>query len=398
MSVPEYHEAVFRWPHPEANTVIVTGQFDAWSGTSHHLSRVAGGFEGTVQVPWGTKFQYKYIVDGRWTTTDDQPTELDSIGNLNNVYDSPARPAPPPSMLAPVPESVEYEQPAGQVNGVLDTAKAVAPGTTQTSAEAHAETTETEKNVTIDAEEAKSAVAEPLAEPTSETTQALQGAPVPKEEIAPEAVLPEVPQDATTAPIVPITVLPLTSETEAPATNGHVEKPVENGVAEGTALTGEPEPAVEASTPAPLAGDTETVTSNGTLVEASTHGPAVTAEKSEVSAKPTEIALPPPTPGEVPLPSTPPTNGKAAPSQPSSQTTTPTSSPRKEKRIGFPTFGRHHRHSSSASVASHGTDEHGVVPDNPSPSRMGSQKKKRTSSIFGKLKGIFADEHHKEKK
>ncbi|KAI9001145.1 immunoglobulin E-set, partial [Trametes punicea] len=79
-------------PHPGASDVIVTGSFDSWS-CSHHLTRTPSGhFEGTIKVPWGETVQYKYIVDGRWTTTDDQPTELDPIGNLNNVLRAPARP------------------------------------------------------------------------------------------------------------------------------------------------------------------------------------------------------------------------------------------------------------------------------------------------------------------
>ncbi|KAI0698885.1 carbohydrate-binding module family 48 protein, partial [Cytidiella melzeri] len=87
---PTTHVALRR-PHTDANSVIVTGEFDAWTG-SHRLTRTANGFEGTVQVPWGRKIAYKYIVDGRWTTTDDQSTELDTIGNLNNIFHAPARP------------------------------------------------------------------------------------------------------------------------------------------------------------------------------------------------------------------------------------------------------------------------------------------------------------------
>ena len=110
-----------------------------WS-CSHHLSKSPSGFfQGTIQIPWGKTVQYKYIVDGRWTTTDDQPTELDPIGNLNNVLRTPARPpSPKPRPVSPSAEGV-----LGKVNGYVETARqamvgmveAIAPGTTQTPAE-----------------------------------------------------------------------------------------------------------------------------------------------------------------------------------------------------------------------------------------------------------------------
>ncbi|KAH9912703.1 immunoglobulin E-set, partial [Fomitopsis serialis] len=78
-------------PSTDAQDVIVTGSFDGWS-SSTHLAKTPAGFEGTARVPFGTKVAYKYVVDGRWTTADGQPTELDPIGNLNNVYTAPPAP------------------------------------------------------------------------------------------------------------------------------------------------------------------------------------------------------------------------------------------------------------------------------------------------------------------
>lgn len=65
------------------------------------MTRYEYGFQSTVKIPWGERVAYKFIVDGRWTTTDTQPTELDPIGNINNVYNSPARPVQP-KLSAPV--------------------------------------------------------------------------------------------------------------------------------------------------------------------------------------------------------------------------------------------------------------------------------------------------------
>ena len=61
----------------------------------------------------------------------------------------------------------------------------------------------------------------------------------------------------------------------------------------------------------------------------------------------------------------------------------------------FPSLGRHSRKSSSSADVS----EHGEVSGSPKgtiSNRMGT-KKKRTSSIFGKLKDIFSHEHHDKK-
>ena len=122
-----------------------------WS-CSHHLHKNPdGSFEGTMKLPWGEKVTYKYIVDGRWTTTDDQATELDPAGNLNNILRVPARPEPAPAPApAAVPETEaeieatpEVTPTVGVVNGIVETAKqaavsmveALAPGTAETPAE-----------------------------------------------------------------------------------------------------------------------------------------------------------------------------------------------------------------------------------------------------------------------
>jgi len=87
----DLHEAVFRWPH-EGQDVILTGTFDQWS-SSVHLTNGPAGFEATVRVPWSEKVAYKFIVDGYWKTTEEAPTEVDSAGNINNVYHAPTKPA-----------------------------------------------------------------------------------------------------------------------------------------------------------------------------------------------------------------------------------------------------------------------------------------------------------------
>ena len=50
------------------------------------------GFTAIVPVPWEQRVLYKFIVDGRWSTIDQAPTEVDPAGNVNNVYHAPAKP------------------------------------------------------------------------------------------------------------------------------------------------------------------------------------------------------------------------------------------------------------------------------------------------------------------
>lgn len=52
-----------------------------------------------MKIPYEDKVAYKFIVDGRWAIQDDQPTEADRVGNINNVYTAPRKP-PFPAVLA----------------------------------------------------------------------------------------------------------------------------------------------------------------------------------------------------------------------------------------------------------------------------------------------------------
>jgi hypothetical protein len=114
----ELHEVVFRWPY-NANEVIVTGTFDQWA-SSIRLNKGPTGFTTTVRVHWAEKVLYKFIVDGKWTTIDQAPTEVDWRGNVNNVYNAPTkpqdvtplyeRPAAKVPKIAPVPAPVPVEE------------------------------------------------------------------------------------------------------------------------------------------------------------------------------------------------------------------------------------------------------------------------------------------------
>ncbi|KAF2417440.1 hypothetical protein EJ08DRAFT_82141 [Tothia fuscella] len=74
----------FRWEHPEANEVFVTGTFDDW-GKTEKLEKVGNVFEKTVDLDGKDKILYKFVADGNWTHNHTLPTETDERGLINNV-------------------------------------------------------------------------------------------------------------------------------------------------------------------------------------------------------------------------------------------------------------------------------------------------------------------------
>ncbi|KAL1946643.1 hypothetical protein VTO73DRAFT_14747 [Trametes versicolor] len=422
----ESYEATFRWPHAGASDVIVTGTFDGWS-CSHHLTKTPSGFfHGAFSVPWGDVVQYKYIVDGRWTTTDDQATELDPMGNLNNVLRAPARP-PTPKSASP-PPSPQAETTLGRVNGFVETAReavvgmveALAPGTTETPAA----TPVAEKFDPTP--EPVSAPEEPLPEPSAPEASA--------PEITSEAVLPSEP--APVAPEVPVPVLPLSTEPaletlSVPIADVSESKPLETTIVEGstTAETAveptpvipveapavvAPEPTVDVSASAPIE---TTIVEGSTTAEAAAPAPTAAAEPAVEPSTHTPAGAngvseeKPATNGTTPAMNG--TNGTATPkptaarttstngastktvTPPGSTGTSPATTPAKEKRMRFPSLSSRSLHSRSRSSVETPSElgetkeKNGTI-----ASRLGSSERvKRRTSLFGKLKDVFHPKH-----
>ncbi|CAO3626684.1 unnamed protein product [Cunninghamella echinulata] len=68
------------------NQVYLTGSFDQWKITNQMVKQENGEFLGIIPSSSpGTPIYYKFIVDGIWKNDNDQPTEKDSDGNINNV-------------------------------------------------------------------------------------------------------------------------------------------------------------------------------------------------------------------------------------------------------------------------------------------------------------------------
>ncbi|SCU96645.1 LAME_0F16952g1_1 [Lachancea meyersii CBS 8951] len=78
-------EYTFRWPQGP-NDVLITGDFDNWSGSLPLVKSPRGDFAITMPIPQTSsdKFHFKFIVDGQWQTSNEFKTETSPEGIENN--------------------------------------------------------------------------------------------------------------------------------------------------------------------------------------------------------------------------------------------------------------------------------------------------------------------------
>ncbi|SCU87308.1 LADA_0E03224g1_1 [Lachancea dasiensis] len=78
-------EHTFTWPQGP-NDVIITGDFDKWSGSLPLVKSPRGDFALTVPIEQTSsdKFHFKFIVDGQWQTSNEYKTETSPEGISNN--------------------------------------------------------------------------------------------------------------------------------------------------------------------------------------------------------------------------------------------------------------------------------------------------------------------------
>ena len=56
---------------PDAENVVVAGDFNNWDEKSFQLKKLKNGtFKGTVNLDKDKSYEFKYIVDGMWTNED----------------------------------------------------------------------------------------------------------------------------------------------------------------------------------------------------------------------------------------------------------------------------------------------------------------------------------------
>ncbi|KAL4896889.1 hypothetical protein BDV59DRAFT_169295 [Aspergillus ambiguus] len=125
----------FRWPHSAAE-VFVTGTFDDW-GKTVRLDRKGDVFEKDVQLPsTNEKIQYKFVVDGTWTTDPSIPEENDGHNNINNVL---------------YPEHIRQESHSAAQNGTAAIMSGVTPDSTTAALAAGVPKTSTKERTLGDA-------------------------------------------------------------------------------------------------------------------------------------------------------------------------------------------------------------------------------------------------------
>ncbi|CUS22381.1 LAQU0S05e04104g1_1 [Lachancea quebecensis] len=78
-------EYTFRWPEGPQD-VILTGDFDNWSGSLPLVKSPRGDFAITMPIPPSSKdkFYFKFIVDGQWTVSNNYDIDHSSEGIENN--------------------------------------------------------------------------------------------------------------------------------------------------------------------------------------------------------------------------------------------------------------------------------------------------------------------------
>ncbi len=76
---------MFKWTHG-GQRVFLTGTFNHWAKEGIPMVRSGQEFYQIIQVPKGVH-EYKFLVDGEWKFSLDQPVLQDTSGNVNNVVD-----------------------------------------------------------------------------------------------------------------------------------------------------------------------------------------------------------------------------------------------------------------------------------------------------------------------
>ena len=76
---------MFKWTHG-GQRVFLTGTFNDWAKEGIPMVRSGQEFYQILEIPKGVH-EYKFLVDGDWKFSHEQPVLQDTSGNVNNVVD-----------------------------------------------------------------------------------------------------------------------------------------------------------------------------------------------------------------------------------------------------------------------------------------------------------------------
>ena len=83
---PKRRKAVFLIHAPEAKEVCMAGDFNEWMAKKHHLKKNADGVWGKITFLFPGRYEYKFIVDGKWELDPDNHRMCaNRFGTHNNV-------------------------------------------------------------------------------------------------------------------------------------------------------------------------------------------------------------------------------------------------------------------------------------------------------------------------
>jgi 1,4-alpha-glucan branching enzyme len=85
-SPPKRRRIQFTYVDPTAENVAVSGDFNQWSETKHRMKRDDDGVWQKIAVLKPGRYEYKFLVDGRWQEDPDNGHRcLNDFGTFNCV-------------------------------------------------------------------------------------------------------------------------------------------------------------------------------------------------------------------------------------------------------------------------------------------------------------------------
>ena len=80
----------FNYSNINAKQVSLAGDVDGWDSPAQ-MRKTDGGWTLAYHIPEDSRFEYKLIVDGKWTNDPENPKVVDNtLGGENSVFEGPA--------------------------------------------------------------------------------------------------------------------------------------------------------------------------------------------------------------------------------------------------------------------------------------------------------------------
>lgn len=87
-TVTKTKKVVFQLNAPNMNNVTLTGDFNGWSQTGISMKKEKTGLWKTEIELKAGRYEYKFIVDGKWWTDPaNKHTAINSFGDVNSVIE-----------------------------------------------------------------------------------------------------------------------------------------------------------------------------------------------------------------------------------------------------------------------------------------------------------------------